>query len=355
MHRLFARTSPLFRNRTSSSRARAVFGGLSIAFVGAAFLSVNATPSRKLCTEENLVVDENEEVNRKHVLKEKRLDDWNGTGYTVGKLNRGDLHDVENHRHVIALIGVTGSGKSSTANTMLAGAHKRYFQVADSLTSVTRSVNFRDYEFQGVPFRIIDTPGFGDTNRPKGEIDKEIRDFSKFSRHGISCFFLVLPKGRVTEESEEILIRAKELFGDDFLKHAVLVFTHGLGNDKVGMKRNLLTRDILIEEINKLEKNHFLRELVEQIDFRVMAVENKLEPYRELSKFRLHKAVLDVEKANGSNRYLGIKVNEDIAESISNCREELLKHLNGETTITIRCGKGSDLPKLIQMLVEQLK
>jgi len=60
----------------------------------------------------------------------------------------------------------------------------------------------------------------------------------------------------------------------------VLVFTHGVGSDTVGMKRQLLTRDILIEEINNLEKNHFLRELVERIHLRVMAAENKLKPYR---------------------------------------------------------------------------
>uniref|UniRef100_A0A7S3PR03 AIG1-type G domain-containing protein n=1 Tax=Aplanochytrium stocchinoi TaxID=215587 RepID=A0A7S3PR03_9STRA len=306
MNRIFTRAIPNFHKiRISSPYTGAYTKAL---FAGSLSLTLGGVA---LCFRRENELEQNEDAVPKRLLKEEKLGAWEGTGYTVGKLNRGDLHDVENHRHVIALLGVTGSGKSSTANTLMSGSHKRYFDVADSLTSVTRSTCFRDYEFQGIPFRIIDTPGFGDTNRSKEDVEKEIRDFAKFAKHGVSCFFVILPKGRVTEESEKVLLRAKELFGDDFAKHAVVVFTHGLGSDTVGMRRQLLTRDILIEEINKLENRHFLRELVGQVDLRVMAIENKLEPYRRISKFQLHQAVLDVEKSNGNNRYLGIQATEE--------------------------------------------
>mmetsp|Transcript_1371 Transcript_1371/g.1514 ORF Transcript_1371/g.1514 Transcript_1371/m.1514 type:complete len:356 (+) Transcript_1371:276-1343(+) len=355
MFRGFAHTVPRFLMPALRTRKRGLLTGFALASSSLAAYSLSENFETEAFFSGSF--EEEEEAAKKRKEKEKKLSDWNGTGYTLQKLDRGDLHGVEKYRHVIALIGVTGSGKSSTANTLMSGSHKRYFEVADSLTSVTRSTSFRDYEFQGIPFRVIDTPGFGDTNRDTDEVEREIKDFKKFAEHGVSCFLIVLPKGRITEESEKILLRAKHLFGDDFSKHAVVVFTHGLGSDKIGMTRQLLTRDLLIEEINKLEPNHFLRELVQEVDLRVMAIENRLQPYKRISKFRLHQAVLDIEKANSNSRFVGIQIEgtKPKEHTHSVCKEKIVEHLNGDTSINIRCEKGSSIPKLLQSLLQEIK
>ena len=145
-------------------------------------------------------------------------------------LNKADPTVVEEYRHVVAVVGITGSGKSSTANTMMArskmkksfsdalmearlkshqysgtvgstagaaggGAggtstdmgdgrpqRNRKFEAADCLTSVTHSVSYRDYTFRGVPFRIIDTPGLFDTNRPTHELQEELEQMYGLSQ-----------------------------------------------------------------------------------------------------------------------------------------------------------------------------
>ncbi len=148
------------------------------------------------------------EKTSRQLAGEDRLSAWHGgLGSAEAHLNRGDLEDVDRNRHVVAMIGITGGGKSSTANTLmsrqgkkkgaggdgstgagrgnqnlLGGNRNRKFKEADSLTSVTRSVSFRDYEFSGVPFRIIDTPGLADTNRSSDEIETELDIFKRIAR-----------------------------------------------------------------------------------------------------------------------------------------------------------------------------
>lgn len=159
---------------------------------------------------------------------ERKLREWHGgLGARAARLNRGDLEDIDPHRHVVAMIGITGGGKSSTANTLMSkqrgslrkknnghhihhhnhdhphdtqeaathqqatargnrnivrGNRNRRFKEANSLTSVTRSVSFRDYEFSGVPFRVIDTPGLADTNRTADEVETELDLFRRVAR-----------------------------------------------------------------------------------------------------------------------------------------------------------------------------
>lgn len=293
---------------------------------------------------------------------EKKLLDWAGRGPTLNRLNRGDLHDLKKERKVVALIGITGSGKSSTGNTMMKGTHSRYFKVQDSLTSVTRSVSSRDYEFQGIPFRVIDSPGLYDTNRTMADLKDEIAEFSSFARHGISCFLIVLPKGRITPETEKSLIMARKLFGEGLNKHGAVVFTSCLGSEEgVGSKRQLITRDVLLEEINKLQSDHFLRKLVYDVDLRVVAVENKLEPFRNISKFALHQMVLDIEKANNGQRF--VVEEEDFKERLRDATTQIQKERpcthttkyrkDGKVSIEVTCNAGSRMPRILAQLLDQ--
>ena len=317
--------------------------------------------------------------------RESALLSWKGhLGDSFDSLNRGSLLDPAESRNVVALVGITGSGKSSTGNTMSyrpgkkegfrevlarsarlgarrakvpsgdkavgekkrvdgdgdggrpsslldfdldsAGVplptklsstadhgqlelttlstrperNRRFAVATNSLTSVTKSTTYRDYSYRGVPYRVIDTPGLFDTNRSPSEVRQELRDFRIYARYGVAAFVLVLPTGRITQEHARALEAMEDVLGPDFARHAIIVFTSAL-TEKPGQR--LLTRDVILEEVNKLPRGHFLRVLVGRAGGRVLGVDNRQEPHRFTSQVLLNQGVLDVLEANGGRRF----------------------------------------------------
>ena len=60
--------------------------------------------------------------------KEEKLYKSERLGHQDDRLNRSDLYNLSPDRHVIALVGITGAGKSSCANNLIGGG-KRKFKV----------------------------------------------------------------------------------------------------------------------------------------------------------------------------------------------------------------------------------
>lgn len=206
--------------------------------------------------------------------------------------------------------------------------------------------------------------GLYDTNRSQTEVQEEIQEFAKYAKHGVSCFLVVLPKGRITPETERSLMLAKRLFGEDINKYGVVVFTSCLGsNEGVGSRRQLLTRDVLIEEINKLEPDHFLRKLAGDMALRILPVENKLEPFRTICKFTIHQTVLDVEQANNGERYQvdeatlmnNLSKLEYLQPKPKECSYTKAKLKDGKTKLEVICRPRSNMPRLLAKLLDHLQ
>lgn len=126
-------------------------------------------------------------------------------------------------RRVIVLVGVTGDGKSSTANTL---AHAPAFAVSSGLSSATQECSHADFMDGDVATRVVDTIGFCDTSLTQEACLERFRSFGDHTPCGIDCFLFVVRWGRFKPEHDAALNTFFRNVGDDALPHTVLCFTH---------------------------------------------------------------------------------------------------------------------------------
>jgi hypothetical protein len=134
---------------------------------------------------------------------------------------RDYLRRTPGRRLGVLLAGRTGVGKSSTINT-LAGT-----QVADTdeYLPTTASVVSYDLEINGVPSRIVDTPGLADgKNLDDSYIDWIRRDVGEF---GIDCLLFATPlhESRVRTDEIKAIETITNAFGSHIWRRSLALLT----------------------------------------------------------------------------------------------------------------------------------
>ncbi|KAK2917016.1 hypothetical protein Q8A67_001390 [Cirrhinus molitorella] len=130
----------------------------------------------------------------------------------------------------MVLLGQTGSGRSSSGNTILG---RSAFWTDVSPLSVTSRCQRSGGMVDGRSLQVIDTPGFFHTCLSPDEVRAELSRCVELSGPGPHVFLLMLRAGRVTRESSAALDWISAAFGPQALSYTVVLITCG---DALGTK-----------------------------------------------------------------------------------------------------------------------
>ncbi|XP_037614190.1 GTPase IMAP family member 9-like [Sebastes umbrosus] len=178
----------------------------------------------------------------------------------------------------IVMLGKTGTGKSSLANTIFG---EKLFTIGHTLNSETRECQAETKSVNGRSITLIDTPGYFDTDRSEEELKPEIVRCITECAPGPHAFLIVLKVEKFTVQEQAVITEINQTFSEEVFKYATVVFTHG----------DQLPEGQKIEDF--VHKNKLTNDLVKKCGGRYHVIDNKYWKNNQQDKHRTNQFQVD--------------------------------------------------------------